>query len=267
MNRVLKPYLQPSFLVCAAVLAFAAGFKETIIEKTGMHFTKLPLELKKPLDDLDESRLTGYRVVRKSKIENHDVLESLGTDDYIQWFLEDTHADSSSPVRFCYLFITYYTGDPDQVPHVPEECVTGAGDQMLARGISTLRLDVGDANISGIEIEDGKCDLDVRYLTFSRKNSNIWESDFKYGVTYFFKVNGDFSSSRDGTRALMGQNLFGKYSYFSKVEWKFLGQTSSGSIYAHKEEILAASEKMLSVLLPLLEDDHWPDWDKANQEE
>lgn len=267
MNRVLKPYLQPSFLVCAAVLAFAAGFKEAAIEWSGAKLKKLPLPLKKSLDDMDESKLSGYRVVQKTKIENHDVLESLGTKDYIQWFIEDTEADSSSPVRFCSLFITYYTGDPDRVPHVPEECVTGAGDQMLSGDIPTLRLDVGDAEITGIEIKEGKAELDVKYLVFSSKNSNIWKSDFKYGVTYFFKVNGDFASSRDRTRAVMGQNLFGKYSYFSKVEWKFLGQTSRGVIYGDKEEVLEASEKLLSVLLPILESEHWPDWEKANQEE
>lgn len=267
MNRVLKPYLQPSFLVCAVVLAFAAGFKEAAIEWSGAKLKKLPLPLKRSLDDMDEAKLGRYKVVQKTKIENHDILESLGTTDYIQWFLEDTQADASSPVRFCSLFITYYTGDPDRVPHVPEECITGAGDQMLSGEIPTLKLDLGNANISGIKIENGKADLNIRYLGFSRKNSNIWESDFNYGVTYFFKVNGKFSSTRDGTRAIMGQNLFGKYSYFSKVEWKFLGQASGGTIYGDKDEVLAASEKLLGVLLPILESDHWPDWEKANQEE
>ena len=97
MNSKLKPYLQPSFLICVVVLAFAAGFKEAIIEKTGVHFIKLELPLKKSLDDMDETKLGPYKVVQKSKIENKDILESLGTENYIQWVLEDTEVDASSP--------------------------------------------------------------------------------------------------------------------------------------------------------------------------
>ncbi len=265
MNKIIKPYTQLPFLLCFAVLALAAGFKEAAIEWSGAKLKKLPIPLRKSLDDLDESKLTPYRVGRKLKIDNRDMLESLGTEDYIQWELEDTGADALSSTRYCSLFITYYTGDPDRVPHVPEECFTGAGNQLLSRQAVALTLDIGQAQIAGLRTNNGKVAFDARYLVFTGKNTNAGMSDLKYSVLYFFKANGKFASSRAGTRAIMGKNLFGTYSYFSKVEWKFYGIGPGSIIYGNKADVLSASEKLISVLLPLLETEHWPDWEKANR--
>ncbi len=265
MNKIIKPYIQLPFLVCLGVLALAAGFKEAAIEWSGAKFKKLPIPLRKSLDDLDESKLSPYRVVLKSKIDNPDVLEALGTEDYIRWELEDTEADALSPTRYCSLFITYYTGDPDRVPHVPEECFTGTGYQLFSRQEVTLTLDIGQAQIAGPRTNKGKVAFGARYLGFSRKNTNVWMSDLKFGVMYFFKANGKFASSRAGTRAIMGKNLFGTYSYFSKVEWKFYGKGPGSIIYGNKADVLSAGEKLISLLLPLLETEHWPDWEKANR--
>ncbi len=267
MNKIIKPYIQLPFLICLTVLALAAGFKETAIKQFGVVFTKLPIPLRKSLDDLDESKLAPYRVGHKSRIGNPDVLEALGTEDYIQWELEDTEAAAMSPTRYCSLFITYYTGDPDMVPHVPEECFTGTGYQLFSRQEVALTLDIGQAQIAGLKTNSGKPELDVRYLIFSRKKTNVRMSDPKFGIMYFFKANGKFASSRGGTRAIMGKNLLGKYSYFSKVEWKFYGRRPGGIVYPSKADVLSASEKLISVLLPLLETEHWPDWEKANQPE
>lgn len=267
MNKIIKPYIQLPFLICLGVLVLAAGFKEAAIEWSGAKLKKLPISLRKSLDDIDESKLAPYRVEHKSRIENPDVLESLGTEDYIQWQLEDTGADALSPTRYCSLFITYYTGDPDRVPHVPEECFTGTGNQLFSRQEVTLTLDIGQAQIAGLRTDKGKLAFDARYLVFTGKNTNVWMSDLKYRVLYFFKANGKFASSRTGTRAIMGKNLFGTYSYFSKVEWKFYGIGPGGMIYGNKADVLSASARLLSVLLPLLETEHWPDWEKANRPE
>ena len=267
MNKIIKPYIQIPFLICLAVLALAAGFKETAIKWSGAKLKKLPIPLRKSLDDLDESKLAPYRVGRKTKIDNHDILEALGTENYIQWELEDSEANAFSPTRYCSLFITYYTGDPDKVPHVPEECFTGSGNQLLSRQAVTLALDLAPSQVAGLRTNSGNPELGARYLVFSRKNTNIWVSDLKYGVMYFFKANGKFASSRTGVRVIMGENLFGTYSYFSKVEWKFYGVRPGGAIYGNKGDVLSASEKLISVLLPLLETEHWPDWEKANQPE
>ncbi|MHC4634213.1 MAG: hypothetical protein ACYSYU_03220, partial [Planctomycetota bacterium] len=58
-------------------------------KKFEMYLKKYPLPLKKSLELLDENRLAPYEVVLKKKIENEEVLKSLGTKDYIQWILRD----------------------------------------------------------------------------------------------------------------------------------------------------------------------------------
>jgi len=259
--------MQPAFLLCVATLALAAGSKELAIKWLGVQLKKEAIDLRKPFDDIDEMRLEPYRVVRKSKIENADVADSLGTDNYIQWDLEDLEADASSPARYCSLFITYYTGDPDRVPHVPEECVTGGGDTMLSREGERLRIELGETVVEDLEVDGRFARLPVRYLTFLRNPRSVWETEYRYAVLYFFKANGRFASSRAGTRRIMGENLFGKYSYFSKVEWKFYGIAPGGMIHGDKEQVLRASEKLMSRLLPVLETEHWPDWKAANEQE
>jgi hypothetical protein len=271
MKSSIKPYTQPAFLICVVVLAIAATAKTIVIEWSGAHLKKLPLPLKKPLDLLDESALGPYKVINKHKIHNKDVLEQLGTEEYIQWELEDTEADKSSPVKYFLLFVTYYTGNPDQVPHVPEECYVGGGSQRLGSESVTLNVEGFEASDINPENETStkagvKKKIDAKYIVFIRQSSNIWQTKSRYPVLYFFKVNGADAGGRTEARAIMGKNLFGKYSYFSKVEWKFHGGGSGGRIYPNKEETIVASEKLLSVLLPVMERDHWPDWAKANIE-
>ena len=56
---------------------------------------------------------------------------------------------------------------------------------------------------------------------------------------------------------------FDKYSYFqSRMAY---GITPFGRIYPDREEVVQASERLLGVLLPVLERDHWPDWEAANR--
>ncbi len=131
ITTVLGHYIQPAFLVCALVLAIAGSAMSIAIKSFGVYLEKEPLPLVKSFDLLDENGLANYKILSKDKIQNEEVIQSLGTRDYIQWQLEDTQADSTSPTRYCLLFISYYE-NADQIPHVPEECYTGGGYQKLA---------------------------------------------------------------------------------------------------------------------------------------
>jgi len=250
ISKTIKPYLQSTFLICVIVLATAAISKDAVIEYYGVVLNKEAISLRKPFDDMDELRLLPYEIVKRSKIENLDVLKALGTDEYIEWKLKDTEAGEHSPTRYCSLFITYYTGNPDQVPHVPEECYIGSGNTKQAS--RSLTLSIGkDEQLRNIK---------VKYLVF-RPGSNLDWNVTNFARLYFFRVNGFYANGRDEVRAIMFKNIFGKYSYFSKVEWDFFGISSHGSkIRPKQEEIVEASEKLLSTLVPLLEKEHWPDW-------
>lgn len=214
---------------------------------------KEPLPLKKSLDLLDEKALAPYKVVSKQKISNQEVIDSLGAQDYIQWILEDTDAAVDSAVRNCSLFITYYDL-PDRVPHVPEECYTGGGHQRLTSDSVTFEI-----NKEGVMEK-----IPARYLVFASTNSNYWGMDTKFSVLYLFNVNESYANSREDARFALNKNIFSKHSYFSKVEWKFFNTRFGKPIYPDKEEAITASQKLLSVILPILEKEHWPIVKKEN---
>ncbi|MBC8378083.1 MAG: hypothetical protein H8E62_02825 [Planctomycetes bacterium] len=249
MRTVKQEYLKVSFLVCASVLLVAASTKALLIKKLDIKLTKLSINLQNPLDDVNEKALLPYHIKGpKGKIDGA-TLESLGTDIYLQWRLEDTDAGPDSPTRYCDLFITYYTGNPDMVPHVPNECYVGGGN--ILKNAQTLSVDLPE-----------KDKVAFQYVLFTRTARNPLQSNVDFSVQYLFHANGQYCKDRTDTRTALF-DWFSKYSYFCKVEWKFFGK-SSFEPYPSKEQTQVASTKLLSLLLPELEKNHWPDWDKIN---
>lgn len=243
----IRVYLQPAFLICVLVLAAAGAGMSVTMKKLGIVFKKEPLLLKKSLDQLDGGDLTPYKVVLKETIQNPDTLNALGTEDYIQWILEDTEQAANSPVKEFLLFITYYRL-PDRVPHVPEECWSGGGYQKLGSESVTFKIN---------NDEDIDTSVPAKYLVFAPKKTDLWQSSERIPNLYFFKVNGQYAGNREDARLVLNKNLFGKNSYFCKVELVF----NRSSIAPSKEQAVAAGEKLLTVILPILEQQHWPDWE------
>ena len=251
MNKEIRGYFQPAFLICVAVLAVSGAGMSIAVHKLGIISQKDPLPMKKPLSEMNDKALGPYRVVSKQKITDEEVIKSLGTEEYLQWQLEDTNAAQNSPVRFCSLFITYY-GLPGTVLHVPEECYTGSGNQRLSSVNVKFKTGSGekDGEIEGI------------YVIFVAGSSKDWQNESQFGVMYFFKVNGEYSSGREGARLILGKNIRGRHSYFSKVEWKFFNAGFGSAIYPDKETAIKASGPLLGVIVPILENEHWPQWSK-----
>ena len=242
----IKGYFQPAFLICAVILAAAGAGMSTAIERFGVYLRKEPLPLRKSLDLLDENGLSPYVVAPqdKLKIENQEIVKELGTQDYIQWIIEDSNASMDSSVRKCFLFITYYSS-PDKVPHVPEECYAGAGFQKITQTSVTLHLGkMGEKKIS------------AQYLVFGNKNSDIWENQGNFPILYFFRVNGEYAGSREEVRIALNKNLFRKSSYFSKIELAFNQSVPAPD----EEETIRACESLLNAILPILEKEYWPEW-------
>jgi hypothetical protein len=212
--------------------------------KLSLYLEKEPLPLKLSLDALDEEQLAPYKVVAKQKIENADVLQSLGTQDYIQWVLEDPCEPQHSAVHQVLLFVTYY-GLADRVPHVPEECYTGGGYQRLETADMRLR--------SGAPGQSR--DIPGRYLLFGPRGGPSTLAAQQFPVLYLFRVDGEYAGNRDDARIALNKNMFRKCSYFCKIELAF----NQSSVPPAKRDAVAASEKLLTVLLPLLEQNHWPD--------
>lgn len=249
----IKSFLKPAFIVCIAVLLSAAIAKEAAIRMLGVQMTKEAIALQHPLDEMNDAVLSPFELRDKARIQNRDVLESLGTDEYMQWVMEDTDVAGDSPTRYCSLFITYYTGNPDMVPHVPDECYVGGGN--VRTGAERISLEIPTL--------DPSQEVAFQYVQFSNTGGQSIKEE-SFSVLYFFHANGKYSGSRTDTRLILGSNWFSKYSYFCKVEWKFYGRDSFGLIYPNKEQALTASQKLLELLLPELESNHWPDWEKIN---
>lgn len=260
MKSNIKIFFQPAFLICVVVLAAAGLTKTATMKWFDVQLKKEFLAPRKSVEVLEESLFEPYKVSQKYIIQNQDIVESLGTEEYLQWELEDSEADENSPVRYCMLFVTYY-GLPDRVPHVPEECYVGSGSQQLAR--ETIGIKINEAGVN----EADERVINSRYLVFMQKGSNVWMPSRKSSVFYVFNVNGEYANGRTEVRNILGRNLFGKYSFFSKVEWRFYGKGFGGTLVPGKEETVKASEKLLSVVLPALEGEYWPDFEAANKKD
>jgi hypothetical protein len=102
---------------------------------------------------------------------------------------------------------------------------------------------------------DYEVNIPAKYLVFGPKKVDIWQSTIRIPNIYFFRVNREYAGSREEARIALNKNLFGKHSYFCKVELVF----NVGSAAPSKEESIGASEKLLSVILPVLERNHWPE--------
>jgi len=238
-------YFQPAFVICAVVLALVGAGMSVAEKKLGLFLKKQPLPLKRSLSEMKVAALAPYEVVAKQQIQNEEILSSLGTTDYIQWVLEDPCQPVESSVRRVMLFVTYYAL-PDRVPHVPEECYTGGGYQRVATEDVRFRID-GPNRPREIP---GRC------LVFSASGTNLILAAPRFPVLYCFRINGEYAGNRDQARLALNRNIFNPTSYFCKVELVF-NQTFATVAQA---DAVAAGERLLAVVLPLLERDHWPDW-------
>lgn len=240
---------EPAFMLCSVVLALSSY--GMLVGSQYWHLRKEPLALRKSLDTLDPNQMRPYRVTVFPKIEDEAVLEALGTQDYAQWQLKNAELDSRDSFYVGNLFVTYYTGNLDTVPHVPDWCYTGAG------GVIESKQEV-HITVPGCGREDHDNQLRIRVLTIRLPQSRRSNSSRKI-VSYVFSVNGEYASTRTEVR-LKQSNWRDRYAYFSKVEvWFDQGADKSF------EENLAALEEVYQKVLPILYSDYWPDWDAAKR--
>jgi hypothetical protein len=193
--------------------------------------------------------LAPYELLRASEIKG-EVLDSLGTDKYIQWALEDhSNPDPTDPARYIQLFITYYTGTRDQVPHVPEVCYVGGGYQIEDEWF----VDVPVPELGPDEQVTAKV-LQFRRPRFVKQGKKI--------VMYLFHTNGQFCPDRMCTRLALSDPSH-RHAYFSKVEMTF----GTPQVLPTREQAIAAGKRFFRVILPVMVRDHWPDWEKVKQAE
>lgn len=232
------------FVLAMALLGAAACLAGPLASWLDISQRKLALPLRAPLGRLDTAALAPYRVIRRD-ILDPAVVESLGTNRYLSWVLEDESVEANDPLRMGHLLITYDTGGNNLVPHTPEVCWLGGGYQR-AQPHENLDLEIGSP--SGPDFT-----VPVRLCTFIK---TALKNRARKSVAYTFYCNGRFVAMRDSVRILLNRP-WSRYAYFSKVEVSFPRAT--------REQTLRGVRKLFNRLLPLLIDQHWPDFESAER--
>ena len=254
-DYIFKPwgrlFRQPAFLLCTVLLGISAAGLRAGERWLEWNFRKEEIPLRKGLGELDRSKLGSYNVIEERKFPK-EIEEELGTKEYINWVLEDTSVDSKDPARYLRLHVSYYTGNPDKVPHIPEICFAVSG--ALVRNRQNTEIRVPNC---GQEQQDDKIPIRVMDIWFPQSQV----SQGKGIVGYFFAVNGEYRCTNIEVRFKLN-NWWERYAYFSKVEISFLGQRE-----LTQESALAAMEKLGRTVTPILWSEHWPDWSSWSNED
>lgn len=252
MSAAARPRVAPlvsgRYVACLAILGAAAASMQIIADSFEYYFQKQPLPLRKPLYLFDVSRLgTGYESNAQQPPPLSDELEhNLGAVDYWQHNLVDRRPDARE-ARMVRLFVTYYTGKPDMVPHNPRECNAASGFRL-----------VGESNISlPVSYKGETVEIPVSVLEFEPpRPAGVTGALPPMTVLYFFYANGQYVTTREGVK-LAVHRLRDRYAFYSKIEVSFV--TESGT-WASKEASVAAGRAFLTKLMPVLWDDHYQDW-------
>jgi hypothetical protein len=234
-------------------VGFQVRFRDTVLRK-------LPLPLKRSLKQLEQGKLTfeqdgknfAYRL-EGPPIEFHpEMLDMLGTRDYLAWNLRLWDDTENRQTEQAFQFVvTYYTGKPDQVPHVAEECMLGNGFKPSGNQGAELEL-------PGLPEKDRRVPLQV--LLFRRRTMTSGE-DCRL-VMYTFRVCDQWHAERDGVRLTLG-NPLAEYAYFSKVELSF--PLPAGMPPEAVKKAIEAGKRFLQTALPVLVQDHWPNWPEGGR--
>jgi hypothetical protein len=243
------------YYVCVGILVAVAIGMQSTAHFLGGYLRKSAVPLKRPLDSLDQAKLLPEYEPHRIQPEPLDpeVIANLGTDQYLQWNLTDRQRGREDNASRARVFITYYTGQPDPVPHNPKECLAAAG----------LTLEEQSAvDVTVTDKDGGTVVIPVNVLEFALPAGTTMsgtprDRNERLVVAYFFYANGRYVTSRTAVRAAVS-NLWDRYAYYSKIELSFTDD-AFGNL-ADRETTIAATRRLLQKLMPILWDDHYQDW-------
>ncbi len=222
------------FLAGLVALIAAGAFLHVARASGKLYLLKKPAPLIRELDQMSAACAAPY-LVRDRQVLSDELISELGTRQYAQWVLENPESRGTWQ-RVASMFITYYTGIQDQVPHVPEECYyQGNSSQSASQDIE-------------FRLPDGRV-YSVRRLSFvpPRGGTHVF-------VYYTFIVNGDMYCDRETVRWRMARETE-RYLYYSKIELCFQSPTDERPPPAMDE----MAERLLGQIIPVLLKDHIPD--------
>jgi exosortase len=257
-------------LICGVLGVASAGSHSVIAwQKLVLHKEAVPLrhilQANIPLDKGD------YRFVEDQFLPP-EVIDELGTEDYLSRTYEDLSVPRGEPGRLIRLHVAYYTGTVDTVPHVPDRCFVGGGAEHKGLSYRSLPLDPdvfaprddGDGYTArakldppgqagsylGTDITVPDRDVEVSHFTFGPAS----RSDLDHHVMYFFAANGQFMASPNAVR-FQGFDIRDEHSYYCKIEVMILGESDP-------DRAAERTAKLLDVFLPEIMA-CLPDWEQV----
>lgn len=239
------------FYVSLAILCTAAVGAQALAIFLNAHFRKEPVPLKAGLYAFDPTALLpNYALdARQPPPLPKEVEESLGTSEYMNRVFVDA-LQPDGPASRASVFVSYYTGKPDLVPHHPEECQKAAGWTLIDKEQVEVTIDKPGG---------GQATIPVAVLVFEPPGGRGTggEKPPPKTVLYFFYANGEFMTTRKAVQ-IKTSFPFSKYSFYSKIELDFYGADGR---FATRAESIEAGRRFIRSLMPVLLANHY-DWDR-----
>jgi hypothetical protein len=205
-------------LAAAAVvlLVLAGGLAARLIaEHLGVVLVKPPAPLSKPLPDLAR-KIGPYEMVDVDQKLPEDVVQVLGTEDYLLRRYRDTRVKEGALGAIVALNLNYYASG-SATPHTPDVCWAGNGLVQYANGFF---------EVAGVpHLKGAPTDIRMRRLSFVPKSSDptdviadlATDATKLTNVAYVFHVNGRYVSTT-GEVSKDFWNPRARFAYHAKIE-------------------------------------------------
>lgn len=251
------------FGIAAGILVFALIGQTAVVQAYGLVLLKKPIEPRYPLL-LVPDRAGTWVMVSEDPPMTKEMLAELGTENYISRVYEDVEQPQNEPGRLLRLHAAYYTGNPDTVPHVPQQCFVAGGATPLNIGSTTIELDRASyQRLDGMEfsafskLQNGNVRIPTAYIgatvfTFAPKGNDQLASN----VIYFFSANGKYLATPHHVR-FQGFDPRDEYSYYCKIEVQVIGVADPQVATERASDLLSA---ILPEIMACL-----PDWDDVRE--
>lgn len=273
MHRDARLTLALSFV--AALLATGFVAQTTVVAATQTVLHKKAVPLREHVFMIPEA--PPWKMVAEDPPLPPEIIEELGTREYISRTYEDPTWPEGEPGRLARLHVAYYTGTADTVPHVPERCFTAAGATFVDKSLTQLTI----AGPQYMSTDDGRVEA---YSTLANDEVTVPETDirasiFRYAdannpervqnVIYFFAANGKYLAGSYEVRAA-GFDPKDEYAYYCKIEVMIPGMIDQDHMAQRTGEFLSAMLPEIMAALPdwdAVRAGEWPDQQKPQTHE
>jgi hypothetical protein len=218
-------------------LIFAVAAAVYLVARDHALSQTLPLPLKAPLSQLSEKRLPPYRIVRVQDFGRPlSIVDQPPLDDHACWGMQDWHGQHVS------LMVTYSSASLDRPMHLAHASFLGDDTSLVARTEGSV----------AINCRGNKTTVPLRMLEFVRPTKDAPRRWITVRTCY---TNGEFCSDVWGAGQIIG-NSKDRHVCFSQVDVRL--QLDSQTT---REQAIESAERFLQIVIPVLLEDHWPDWE------